>query len=151
MPPTLTKDEEELIETLAQQIIDNYDFREPPVPIEQILKSPPPNLLGAIDISDLSLVFGIGEHHHEYRLAVARLLYREICRQESLHGVGKLPYNKAAAHHFAVALLIPRKWIKRAIRWPWVTLINVSEKFQVPEYTMAARLAQMGRNVHGMD
>ncbi|HEY89741.1 MAG TPA: hypothetical protein G4N98_08445 [Thermoflexia bacterium] len=150
MPATLTKDEEKLITALAEQIIDNYDFHEPPVPIEQILKSPPPNLLGAIDISDLSLVFGIGEHHHEYRMAVARLLYREICRQESING-GNMPYSKEAAHLFAAALLIPQKWIARATRWPWVTLINISEKFQVPEYTMAARLAQLGRNVRGMD
>ncbi len=150
MHATLTKDEEKLITALAEQIIDNYNFHEPPIPIEQILKSPPSNLLGAIDISDLSLVFGIGEHHHEYRMAVARLLYREICRQESTNG-GDMPYSKAAAHHFAAALLIPRKWIARATRWPWVTLINVSEKFQVPEYAMAARLAQLGRKVRGMD
>ncbi|MCD4737864.1 MAG: hypothetical protein K8R89_01210 [Anaerolineae bacterium] len=149
MPSTLTKNEGKLIEALAQQIIDYYDFKEPPIHIEQILKSPPSDLLGAIEISDLSLVFGIGEHHHEYRMAVARLLHREICRQESASG-GNMPYNKAAAHHFAAALLIPKKWISRATRWPWVTLINVSEKFQVPEYAMAARLAQLGRSIRGM-
>ena len=150
MPASLTANQIKLIEELAQEIIDSYNFREPPVPIEKILKSPPPNLLVNVDISDLSLVFGIGEHQHEYRMAVARLLYREICRQDNSK-VNRMPYNKEAAHQFAAALLIPQKWVPRATRWPWVTLIKVSEKFQVPEYAMAARLAQLGREVRGMD
>lgn len=150
MDQPLTREEEKKIDALVKSILKNYPFRQPPVPIEEILRRPPDDLIDAVDLSDLSMVFGIGEHQHEYRMAMARLLYREICRRES--GTDDdLPYNREASRHFAAALLIPEPWVNRATLWPWASLQKLSEKFEVPEYVMAARLAQLGKEVKGME
>ncbi|MBN1259842.1 MAG: ImmA/IrrE family metallo-endopeptidase [Anaerolineae bacterium] len=148
MQTTLTPAEQKLIDDLAQKIVKSYGIRRPPIPVETILKHPPIPELEAVDITDLSLVFGIGEHPYEYRMAIARLLYREICRSQSL--AAGLPINREAARYFAACLLIPKIWILKALRRPRVTLQQLSEAFQVPEYVMTTRLAYLGKEVRGM-
>jgi hypothetical protein len=150
VPPTLSSDEQRTLERLTRAILKNYRFKGPPVPIETIMSSPPEGLLEAVDISDLSIVFGVGEHRYEYRMAMARLLYREICRRERDHGM-ELPHGAGASRYFASALLIPKKWVLRATRWPFTTLKDLAEKFEVPEYVMAPRLMQLGKQVRGME
>ncbi len=138
------------LDALALRILEIYNLSEPPVPIETILQHPPKELLpAAVDITDLSLVFGIGEHRYEYRVAVARLLYRELCRYKDEHNES-LPYTNEAARYFAAALLVPAEWALKYIRRPLTNLQQISEAFQVPEYMMASRLAQMGKRVRGM-
>ncbi|MGC9400469.1 MAG: ImmA/IrrE family metallo-endopeptidase [Anaerolineae bacterium] len=149
MPEALTPQEKANLEALVKKILAHYGFKKPPVPVERILQEPPQGLLNAVDLSDLSLVFGMGEHRHEYRMAIARLLYREICRQQASEN-GPLPYTSEAGRYFAAALLIPETWIQQATLWPWSNLQKLSETFQVPEYVMAARLAQLGKSVRGM-
>lgn len=150
MATTLTQNEKEHIQTVVEKILKYYKFKKPPVPIERILSEPPKELLNSVDLSDLSLVFGMGEHQHEYRMAVARLLYRELCRRGK-SGATSLPYTPDATRYFAASLLIPTDWIQRATRWPWNNLQKLSDTFQVPEYVMAARLAQLGKEVSGME
>lgn len=138
------------LDALASEILDIYSLSEPPVPIETIMQHPPRKLLpAAVDITDLSLVFGISEHRYEYRVAVARLLYRELCRYKDEHNES-LPYNNDAARYFAAVLLIPAEWALRYIRRPLINLQQISEAFQVPDYMMASRLAQMGKRIRGM-
>lgn len=150
MPATLTPKEKERIHAVVDKIIEYYHFRKPPVPIERILREPPKEMLDSVDLSDLSLVFGVGEHRHEYRMAIARLLYRELCRQQTPE-TRNLPYSPEATRYFAAVLLIPTQWIQRATRWPWNNLQKLSDTFQVPEYVMGARLAQLGKKVSGME
>jgi len=148
--PPLSAEQQKQIETLAERLLQLYDCSRPPVPIEQILARPPKELQG-MDMSDLSLVFGIGEHRHEYRMAMARFLYRELCRsgRDGWAGVD-LPYHNEAARYFAICVLAPRAWIVKSTRNPLTNLEKLSEEFQVPEYAMASRLAQMGKRVRGM-
>ncbi len=144
----LSTDDQRRIEDLATKLIQHYDFKRPPVPVEKILSDPPEGL-NSVDISDLSLVFGIGEHRYEYRMAMARLLYREICRA-SANWSQDYPYNNDAARFFATCLLIPTSWVVKAAWRPLVTLQQLSEDFQVPDYAMASRLVQLGKRVKGM-
>jgi hypothetical protein len=144
----ISKQDQALIDKLAESIISSYNFDEPPVPIEKILSNPPEGL-SSIDISDLSLVFGIGEHRYEYRMAMARLLYREVCRA-SRDWKQEYPYSNEAARYFAANILIPSKWVLRAARRPFISLEQLSEEFQVPGYAMSSRLAKLGKRVRGM-
>lgn len=150
MSSTLPKQERKDLDRLVKTIFKHYHFKHPPVPIETILQQPPEDLLNAVDISDLSMVFGVSEHRYEYRMAMARLLYREICRKRHMTGGDSLPEHADASRYFAAALLIPEKWVIRATRWPFVTLQELSENYQVPEYVMASRLVQLDRQVRGM-
>lgn len=150
MQPAPNAVELQRLDVLAQKILKHYNLSQPPVPIETILQHPPQELLPAVDITDLSLVFGIGEHRYEYRVAIARLLYRELCRHQREINGEPLPYTNDAARYFAAALLIPADWVLKYIRRPMVNLQQVSEAFQVPEYMMASRLAQMGKRIRGM-
>ncbi len=148
--PQLTAEERRRLDQLAQEVLSYYAFDRPPVAIERILQEPPSNLIEAVDVSDLSIVFGIGEHRYEYRLAMARLLYREICRSNDKMAQG-LPTSNEASRYFASTLLMPRDWVLKASRRPFVTLDRLSADFQVPPYVMATRLAQLGRRVRGME
>ena len=139
--------QQQQIEALVASVVEDYGADSPPVPVEKILSDPPQGL-NRIDISDLSLVFGVGEHEHEYRLALGRLLYRELCRTGN---AGDLPYTNDVARQFAMALLMPRDWIKSTARRPLITLHRLSQIYQVPEYAVASRLVQLGLRVRGMD
>ncbi len=150
MQLALTTTDQQRLESLADRILAHYDTKRPPVPVETILQHPPEGMLEAVDITDLSLVFGMGEHRYEYRMALARLLYRELCRKQNLLGENPRSYNEAS-RYFAAVLLIPQKWILRATRWPLVTLQQLSEDFRVPEYVMSTRLSNLGKHVRGMD
>jgi Zn-dependent peptidase ImmA (M78 family) len=84
-------------------------------------------------------------------MAMARLVYREICRLGSEGWAGEeFPYNNEAARAFAAYLLVPEDWAVKAARRPFISLEKLSESFQVPEYVMASRLAQLGKSVRGM-
>lgn len=144
----LSPEEQKRIEELSIRIVSNYDFNRPPIPVEKILSDPPEGLT-SVDISDLSLVFGIGEHRYEYRMAMARLLYREICRT-SESWKESFPYSNDAARYFAASLLVPAKWALKAAKRPFISLQQLSEDFQVPDYAMASRLVQLGKRVKGM-
>jgi hypothetical protein len=144
----LSSDDQQRIEELTMKLVEHYDFKRPPIPVEKIL-SEPPDGLNSVDISDLSLVFGIGEHRYEYRMAMARLLYREICRA-STDWEQDYPYSNDAARYFAASLLIPAQWVIKAAWRPLITLQQLSEDFQVPDYAMSSRLVQLGKRVKGM-
>ncbi len=149
MPTSLTENQKKRLEREAERVLSSYRIRKPPLPIERVL-SEPPEVLEAVDIADLSLVFGKGDHRYEYRMAIARLIYRELCRQEAAQGTG-MPYTAEASQYFAATLLVPRAWLQRATRWPWNDLHKLSETFQVPEYVMASRLSELGKHVRGME
>lgn len=144
----LSTEDQQRIEQLSTRLVAHYDFKRPPVPVEKVL-SDPPDGLNSVDISDLSLVFGIGEHRYEYRMAMARLLYREICRASSNWTEG-FPYSNEAARYFAASLLVPVQWATKFARRPFISLQQLSEEFQVPEYAMASRLIKLGKRVKGM-
>ena len=137
------------IEALSIKIISHYKFKRPPIPIEKILSNPPEGLT-SVDISDLSLVFGIGEHRYEYRMAMARLLYREVCRT-SANWEESFPYSNDASRYFAASLLVPAKWALKAAKRSFISLHQLSEDFQVPDYVMSSRLAQLGKRIKGMN
>ncbi len=145
---SLSPEDQKRIEELSVKIVGYYDFKRPPVPIEKILSSPPEGLT-SVDISDLSLVFGIGEHRYEYRMAMARLLYREIYHT-STTWAEPFPSSNDAARYFATSLLVPAVWAVKATKRPFISLQQLSEDFQVPDYAMASRLVQLGKRVKGM-
>ncbi len=144
----LSTNDQQRIEELTIKLVEHYNFKRPPIPVEKILSDPPEGL-SSVDISDLSLVFGIGEHRYEYRMAMARLLYREICRA-SADWEQNYPYSNDAARYFASSLLIPAQWVAKAAWRPLITLQQLSEDFQVPDYAMSSRLVQLGKHVKGM-
>lgn len=144
----LSTNDQQRIEELAMKLVEHYNFKRPPIQIEIVLSNPPEGL-SSVDISDMSLVFGIGEHRYEYRMAMARLLYREICRA-SADWDQNYPYSNDASKYFAASLLVPAPWLLKAARRPLVTLQQLSEEFQVPDYALASRLVQMGKRVKGM-
>lgn len=138
------------LDALIVRILDYYNLKHAPVPIERMLAHPIEGL-PQVDMTDLSLVFGIGEHRYEYRMAMGRLLYREICRLGKSGWAGEeFPYSTDAARYFAVGLLVPTEWLQKAIRRPLINVATLSETFQVPDYVIATRVSQIGKRIRGM-
>jgi len=137
----LTQEETTQLETLAERVLTGYDFTGPPVPVERILSHPPLGI-EPVDISDLSLVFGAGRHQYDYRLALGRLLYREILRMGD--DADQLPFSSEAAAYFAMALLLPAPWVTASAADPTTDIGALSERYQVSAGTMFLRVKQLG-------
>ncbi|HEY4689313.1 MAG TPA: hypothetical protein VIK33_08380 [Anaerolineae bacterium] len=136
------------IEHLAQTLLDRYQVRQPPVPIERMVAEPSLGLWD-VDQTDLSATIGHGLYRYAPRMAQARLLYRAICDSESArhHGLNvPWPASRHEIKYFARCLLIPEAWVRTlppSQHYPDI----LSEIFQVPSYDIVTRLAELGLDI----
>jgi len=130
---------------LAEALLRYYNVTEPPVPIERMLKEPPAGLT-AIDSDQVSYIMEHGLYRYEPRLAMARLLYREIANSEAaMEALGvkvssSIPY--ADMRLFARYLLMPADWITTLCQ-QGLSVEQISAYLQVPPDAVITRLAEL--------
>ncbi|MEK7326330.1 MAG: hypothetical protein AAB217_13840 [Chloroflexota bacterium] len=150
-----------LCDSLVAILLDYYGIDQPPVPIRDILRSPPPDLTG-----DLSLVEGLPFNdalwirlpngqgkvfanldisEHERRYAMARSLFTGLCYTKGGRAAG-LPYApndnlNAQATFFARRLLIPDDLLPPD--WQAMPLGELAALFVVPEWLVEDRLQEL--------
>ena len=133
------------IDLLVQSLLDRYDVKEPPVPIEKMVNEPELGLWDA-DPTELSSTIGHGLYRFEPRMAQARLLYRAICDSESAHDQGlnvPWPPSRHEIKYFSRSLLMPEKWM-RAVPDSKRVPDSLSVLFRVPSFDVVTRLAELG-------
>jgi hypothetical protein len=131
--------------SLAQRLREHYGVTEPPVPIERMLQEPPPGL-GKLDLDQISSVMEHGLFNHAPRLAMARLLCREIARSEAARaslGIEVTIKTYAEIKYFARCLLIPPDWIQQ-LSEQGLSVEQISTYLQAPSYAVVTRLAELG-------
>jgi hypothetical protein len=130
---------------LANALLQYYNVTGPPTPIEQIVKNPPPGL-GKLDLDKISNVTEHGMYNYAPRLAMARLLCREITHNEitkERFGVDVSPATYADIKFFARCLLMPSRWVYELSR-KGLSIEQISTHLQVPSYALVTRLVELG-------
>ena len=130
--------------TLAEKLREHYGVVEPPVPIERMLEEPPPGL-GKLDLDQISSVMEHGLYSHAPRLAMARLLCREIARSKAARahlGVDVPIKSYAEIKFFARCLLMPSLWIQQ-LSEQGLSVEQISTYLQAPSYAVVTRLAEL--------
>ncbi len=138
---------------LAESLLRYYDVAAPPVPVEQMLKEPPAGLT-VIDLTLISSVMEHGLFSHEPRMAMARLLCREIAQSaaaKEILGVDVSPsISYAEMKFFARRLLMPAPWLHELVE-QGLSIDQLSEHLQVPAYAVVTRLAEIGLTLRDME
>ena len=133
-----------LLTALAESILTYYQVDEPPVPIERMLQAPPQGM-SPIDTTQISFTIGHGLYKYEPRLAMGRLLCREIARNLDVQHTVNVNITSLAytdLRFFARTLLMPLSWLE-AITRKRTTLEEISQTLQVPLYAVVTRLAEL--------
>jgi hypothetical protein len=130
---------------LAEALLRYYDVTHPPVPVERMLREPPVGLSG-VDLDQLSLVMEHGLYHYAPRLAMARLLCREIAHSapamKALETSVSPSISYADMKFFARCLLMPPGWVK-TLSQQGLSVEQISTYLQVPTDTVITRLAEL--------
>lgn len=148
------------IEELATQAIDHVDFKDLPVPIEQIAESfhlevvPFPfhdKLSGLLKKDDG--VIGVNESHHPLRQRFT--IAHELGHFLLGHGMGEdnrdaideafdspRPQEREA-NYFASCLLMPEEWVKKEVKKNGLDIEKLSKSFNVSKQAITIRLLEL--------
>lgn len=132
------------LESVVTDLLGAFDVSTPPVPIESMLQSPPPDMWEELDVTQLSGSFLKVDDTYSPRMSMARLLARHIVRSEwgKAEGLGELDGQEDALHAFARMLIMPGFMIdalSSAARSPAAMRLH----FEVPEEDAQKRLQDL--------
>ena len=130
---------------LANALLQYYNATNPPTPIEQMVEKPPAGI-GKLDLDKISNVTEHGMYNYAPRLAMARLLCREITHSETIKerfGVDISAATYADIKFFARCLLMPSRWVYELSRQR-LSIEQISTQLQVPSYALVTRLVELG-------
>jgi hypothetical protein len=131
------------LEAVANELIDIFEIKSPPVPIENILQHPKPDMWNKVDITKLSSGFLMRDAHSP-RMSLARLLVRHIVlshwgRDRNVH---ELIRSEEDIHTFARMLMMPQKMIA-VLSSGARTAVTMAFHFEVPEQEARLRLEEL--------
>lgn len=131
------------LEAVANELIDVFEIKSPPIPIENILQHPKPDMWSKVDITKLSSGFLIRDVHSP-RMSLARLLVRHIVLSPwgQDRQADELIRSEEDIHTFARMLMMPQKML--AFLSPGArTAATMAFHFEVPEEEARLRLEEL--------
>jgi hypothetical protein len=137
---------------LANALLQYYNVTRPPTPIERMAKKPPAGLQ-ELDLDKISNIVEHGMYNYAPRLAIARLLCREITRSEITQerfDVDLSTATYADVKFFARCLLMPSRWVYELSR-QGLSIEAISTRLQVPSYALVTRLVELGLPIPNTD
>jgi hypothetical protein len=153
MMPITREERQWFLKTLAQGLIDYLGVLEPPVPVEELLKKPPPlydSDFGVVDMySNLwdatfarppshrgSIFVRINLESDERRYALARETLSALITSRHGRAMGLfdllLPHLRESAEYFARCLLVPDRMLE-AYRKRGGDEAGIAETFDIPQ------------------
>ena len=129
---------------LAESLLKYYAVDQPPVPVEEMIKNPPAGL--DIDPSQTSVTMEHGLYSYEPRLAMARLLCREISTNAAVKQLLQtqvLLGSYADVKYFARCLLMPSAWM-HTLHGQGLSVEQIGEYLQVPSHAVVTRMGELG-------
>lgn len=132
------------LEAIASELINTFEIKAPPIPIESMLQHPKPDMWAEVDIAKLSGGFLNIKEPYSPRMSLARLLARHVASSEwgkarELNAMIKTEEQIAA---FARMLIMPLPMVK-ALSTGARTAPTMSLHFEVPEEDARARLTEL--------
>ncbi|MBI3241228.1 MAG: hypothetical protein HYZ49_02930 [Chloroflexi bacterium] len=150
-----------LCDSIVATLLEYYGIESPPVPIRDILRSPPLDLAGDLNLVE-GLPFGdalwirlpdgkgkvfvnLGISERERRYAMARALFTGICTSQGGRAAGlpHVPNDKlsAQASIFARRLLMSEDLLPDS--WDSMSLEELADLFRVPQMVVEARWEEL--------
>jgi len=134
----------EQLESIATELIAEFDVTSAPVPIETILQNPKEGMWEQVDITQLSGSFLSLKDRYSPRMSIARLLAKHLttCDWGKERDLFDLLREGDNLNHFARMLVMPRNLVEQvnvAARTP----TTMSLQFEVPVDDVRIRLDEI--------
>jgi hypothetical protein len=132
------------LEAMAIEVIETFEVKAPPIPIESMLQHPKPDMWEEVDLAHLTASFLSIKEVYSPRMSLARLLARHIASSSwgRSRDMLELVKSEAEVHAFARMLIMPLKMIQ-ALSSSARTPTTMSFHFEVPEDDARQRLKEI--------
>jgi hypothetical protein len=132
------------LEQVVRELIELYGVTNPPIPIEQMLQHPHPDMWNDVDMDDFSSTFLNVKTPFSPRISLARFLARQIAKSDwgMMRGVDELDGDDEGIYRFARMIAMPVDLvmeISAASRTPQLIGLH----FEVPEEDARLRLQEI--------
>ena len=136
------------LERIANEVIETFDIKAPPVPIESMLQHPKPDMWAEVDINQLTGSFLSVKNPFSPRMSLTRLLARHIMLSQwgEARNLKILADDKNGINSFARMLIMPVKMV-RALSASARTPTTLSLHFEVPEDVARERLTELSNHL----
>jgi hypothetical protein len=136
------------LETVASEVIETFEIKAPPVPIESMLQHPKPGMWEEVDIARLSIGFLSIKDAYSPRMSLTRLLARHVVHSEwgQAHNMQDMVKDDADVHAFARMLVMPLEMV-RALSSSSRNPTTMSFHFEVPEEDARLRLMELSSHL----
>lgn len=132
------------LEAVASEVIDTFEIKAPPIPIESMLQHPKSDMWQEVDIAKLSGGFLSVKDIYSPRMSLARLLARHIASSEwgKTHQIREILKDENQIYAFARMLIMPMGMVK-ALSSGARAPTTMSFHFEVPEEDARLRLSEL--------
>jgi hypothetical protein len=132
------------LEIVASEVIETFDIKAPPVPIESMLQHPKPGMWEEVDITRLSGGFLSIKDPYSPRMSLTRLLARHIIQSQwgQTRKMQDIVTSDTDVHTFARMLIMPLAMV-RALSNSARNPTTMSLHFEVPEDDARQRLIEL--------
>ncbi|MBZ0300301.1 MAG: hypothetical protein K8J31_11185 [Anaerolineae bacterium] len=132
------------LEAIATEVIETFEIKGPPVPIESMLQRPKEGMWEELDITKLSGGFLSVKDPYSPRMSLTRLLARHIIGSDwgRARRMNEIVKTEEAIHAFARMLIMPSNMI-RALSLSARNPTAMSLHFEVPEDDARQRLVEL--------
>lgn len=132
------------LEIVASEVIETFDIKAPPVPIESMLQHPKPGMWEEVDITRLSGGFLSIKDPYSPRMSLTRLLARHIIQSQwgQTRKMQDIVTSDTDVHTFARMLIMPLAMV-RALSSSARNPTTMSLHFEVPEDDARQRLIEL--------
>lgn len=132
------------LEVVASEVIETFEIKAPPVPIESMLQHPKPGMWEEVEIARLSIGFLSIKDAYSPRMSLTRLLARHIINSEwgKARRAQDFVKSEEDIHAFARMLIMPLTMV-RALSGSARNPTTMSFHFEVPEDDARLRLTEL--------
>jgi hypothetical protein len=132
------------LEIVASEVIETFDIKAPPVPIESMLQHPKLGMWEEVDITRLSGGFLSIKDPYSPRMSLTRLLARHIIQSQwgQTRKMQDIVTSDTDVHTFARMLIMPLAMV-RALSNSARNPTTMSLHFEVPEDDARQRLIEL--------
>ena len=132
------------LDAIASELIDAFEIKSPPVPIESMLQHPMPDMWEEVDITKLSGGFLNIKEIYSPRMSLARLLARHVVHSHwgKARGLPDLVSDEEEYHILARMLIMPQRMVA-ALSSGARNPTAMSFHFEVPEEDARQRLMEL--------
>jgi hypothetical protein len=132
------------LETIASEVIETFEIKAPPVPIESMLQHPGSGMWQEVEITKLSGGFLSLKDPYSPRMSLTRLLARHIISSDwgQARHMQQMVKSEEDIHAFARMLIMPLSMV-RALSSSARNPTTMSLHFEVPEEDARHRLTEL--------